>query len=93
MKPFTIERPLVTEKGSRLTARQNTYVFLVAADATKPEVKKAVKARYNVDAERVRMVTTKPKPRRLGRFAGMKPGYKKAFVVVREGQKIDVLRA
>lgn len=85
---FAIKQPWITEKAARL-AEKNKYVFLVKDSATKPEVKKAVKELYKVDATTVNIVV---KPERTARFRGKKvtkPGYKKAVVTLKEGQKID----
>ncbi len=90
MKRFIISYPLITEKATE-GANQGVYVFRVASHATKPEIKKAVKDAYQVDAVDVRIVITKAKKRRLGRTMGVKPGYKKAMVRLKEGQKLDIL--
>jgi len=66
------------------------YVFMVENKATKPEVKKAVKQLHNVDVVNVRIVN---KPGRNKNFRGVtvfKPGYKKAIVTLKAGQKIDL---
>lgn len=67
------------------------YMFLVDGKATKPEIKKIIKDAYKVDALKVRIINIKPKRRRLGRSVGVKPGYKKAIVTLKEGQKLDIL--
>lgn len=85
-----LKEPIVTEKASRLESLRQ-YVFCVGEKATSREIKNALKARYGVDAVRVNLITVKPKPKRWGRMAGMKPGYKKAIVTLKPGQKLDVL--
>lgn len=87
---FIITRPIVSEKAVRESAI-GKYVFLVAPRATKPEVAKALHEIYKVDVMRVQIVNAKPKARRLGRSAGTKPGYKKAVVTLKKGQKLDIL--
>jgi large subunit ribosomal protein L23 len=87
---FFIKHPHISEKSTTLGST-GTYVFLVEKNATKPAVRQAIKSLYNVDAEAVRMVNVKPKKRRLGRTEGTKPGYKKAYVTLREGQSLDIL--
>jgi len=67
------------------------YIFLVDKKATKPEIKKIIKVVYKVDPVFVHIVNIKPKVRRLGRTSGVKPGYKKAIVTLKAGQKLDVL--
>lgn len=79
----------VTEKSSNLLG-YNQYVFLVKDSANKPEVEKAVEAKYRVKVEKVRMVILPGKERRRGQQLGWKPGVKKAIVTLAEGQKIEV---
>jgi len=90
MKRHIILNPLITEKATSF-ATNGTYVFRVLDKATKPEIKKALREAYKVDATDIRIVRTKAKARRLGRTIGTKPGYKKAMVRLKEGQKLDVL--
>ncbi len=89
-----IVRPLFTEKVSHLTEGQNTYGFVVALGANKIEIRKAIEKKFNVKVEAVRTAITEGKGkmvfRRSGRFSGKKPDYKKAFVVLKKGDKIDL---
>lgn len=85
-----IKRPLITEKATTL-GRSGKYVFLVAKEATAPEIKKTMKRLYNVDAENVNIINTKSKQRRLGATVGVKSGYKKAIVTLKKGQTLDIL--
>ena len=87
---FLIKQTLITEKITRESSA-GKYGFVVDNAATKPEIKKALKEIYKVDVEKVRVINTKPKQRRLGRSVGVKPGYKKAIVTLRAGQKLDIL--
>lgn len=90
MKKAIIKNPLITEKATKLS-ESGRYIFLVAPQATRPEIKKAVKEAYRVDAIKVNVVNVKSKARRLGRTLGRKPGYKKAIVTLKSGQKLDIL--
>ncbi len=90
MDKFIIQHPIITEKGTSMNAFR-TYLFLVEKRATKPEIQKAIKGIYNVDPIKVRIINTRPKPRRLGQREGTIPGYKKAMVTLKEGQKLDIL--
>lgn len=90
LNKFLVKNPLITEKATRLGA-MNQYVFLVATEATSPEIKKIIEAVYKVKVARVQVINVKPKARRLGRTMGQKPGYKKAIVTLKEGQKLDIL--
>lgn len=90
MNQFIIEHPLITEKAAA-RGSNGVYMFRVASHATKPEVKKAVAARYKVTVTAVQIVNVKSKRRRLGQSFGIKPGFKKAIVTLQKGQKLDIL--
>ena len=84
----TIRRPLITEKGMGVKETQNTLVFEVASDATKTEVKQAVETLFKVKVSDVRTATVVGKERRRGKFSGYRPDWKKAYVKLKEGQKM-----
>lgn len=84
-----ILRPHVTEKGS-LLGEQNKYVFKVANDANKIEIKKAIQSLYKVGVEKVHVLKAKSKFRQLGKHEGRKPGFKKAIVTLKEGSRIEI---
>ena len=90
MNKFLVKNPLITEKGTDLS-KLGKYMFLVDKKANKPEVKKVIEGVYKVKVTDVNIINTKPKPRRLGRTLGVKPGYKKAIVTLAPGQKLDIL--
>ncbi|PIT92278.1 MAG: 50S ribosomal protein L23 [Candidatus Harrisonbacteria bacterium CG10_big_fil_rev_8_21_14_0_10_42_17] len=90
MSHFLIKHPLISEKSTLLSSL-GKYVFIVDGRATAPEIKKAMKKLYEVDVVNVNLITVKSKKRRLGRTLGKKPGYKKAILTLKEGQKLDVL--
>ncbi len=90
MNKFLIKHPWISEKATEMSAF-GKYVFLVDRSATSPEVKKVVEAHYKVHVARVQVVNAKPKRRRLGRSVGIKPGFKKAIVTLKAGEKLDVL--
>jgi large subunit ribosomal protein L23 len=83
-----IRRPLITEKGMGIKETQNTLVFEVAENATKTEVKQAVEALFKVKVSAVRTATVEGKERRRGRYAGFRPDWKKAYVRLKEGEKM-----
>lgn len=87
--PFMLLRPIITEKTSKQGEGQ--YVFHVLRNGNKIEIQKEVKRLFKVDVEKVRIINTPSKKRRLGRFNGEKPGVKKAIVVLKKGQKITSL--
>lgn len=83
-----IRRPLITEKGMGIKETQNTLVFEVADKATKTEVKQAVEALFKVKVSAVRTATVEGKERRRGRYAGYRPDWKKAYVRLKDGEKM-----
>lgn len=87
---FLLKHPIVSEKATSMS-HLGKYLFLVQKEATKSEIKKAVKVAYKVDAIQVNVVNIKPKTRRLGRSIGVKSGYKKAIVTLKSGQTLDIL--
>jgi len=91
MAPGVLIRPNITEKATILTG-ENKYVFRVFSNVTKGQVKDSVEEVYGVDVEGVRIINIPPKKVRLGkRREGVKKGYKKAVVKIKEGQKIEIL--
>lgn len=85
-------RPLVTEKSTRLSSR-NQYVFEVRKSANKLEVRKAVKALYGVNARRINIQNLSGKDIRYGRTQGRTRDWKKAIVSLEAGQKIDPIES
>jgi len=83
-----IRRPLITEKATTLKESTRTLVFEVHRDATKPEIKKAVEALFNTKVADVRVANVHGKVKRQGRYAGRRPDWKKAFVVLKKGEKM-----
>ncbi len=81
--------PLITEKGSFLGA-QNQYLFAVAPNTNKIEIKKAIKAVYGIMPTKVRIMTMAGKYVRYGRTEGSTKHWKKAIITLPEGQKIDI---
>jgi large subunit ribosomal protein L23 len=85
-----ILKPIVTEKGSRLREKGNKYIFRVANDANRLEIKRAVEEIFAVKVKSVKTMIAHGKVKRLGRFAGQRPDWKKAVVTIQEGQTIDL---
>ena len=83
-----IRRPLITEKTTIQREDGRTIVFQVAADATKIEVKQAIERLLGSKVESVRTTLVHGKVKRQGRFAGRRSDWKKAYVRLREGQKL-----
>jgi large subunit ribosomal protein L23 len=85
-----ILRPLVTEKGSLLRERGNTYLFSVVPDANRIEIRQAVQEIFHVKVKNVRTMLVHGKVKRMGMFQGKRPDWKKAIVTLEEGQSIDL---
>ena len=83
-----IRRPLITEKSTNLKETQNTVCFDVHRDATKPEIKKAVEGLFGVKVADVRVARVHGKVKRQGRHSGRRPDWKKAYIVLRKGEKM-----
>jgi large subunit ribosomal protein L23 len=83
-----IRRPLVTEKTTVARERSLVVVFEVARDATKIDIKRAVEQLLGSKVAAVRTQLMHGKFKRQGRFAGQRPDWKKAWVRLREGEKV-----
>jgi large subunit ribosomal protein L23 len=97
-----IKRPLLTEKSSRLRetgggveahpegeAYAQKVVFEVARDANKIDVRRAVQELFKVTVTEVRTLVVRGKVKRVGRFGGQRPSWKKAFVTLKPGDNIE----
>lgn len=83
-----IRRPLITEKTSLMRKDGRTIVFEVAAGANKIEIKRAIEKLIGPKVAHVRTAIAHGKIKRQGRFAGQRPDWKKAYVTLREGEKM-----
>jgi large subunit ribosomal protein L23 len=83
-----IRHPSITEKNTALRTKQNKYVFEVAPDATKRQIKKAVEKLFSVTVLSVNTIMVKGKKKRQGRTTGYRPDWKKAIVKIQTGQTI-----
>ena len=83
-----ITRLHITEKGTALAGLRK-YVFMVSLEATKNEIKKAVKKLYEVDATEVNIIRTHTRARRYRGVAQSFPRSKKAIVTLKKGQSIN----
>lgn len=81
--------PHMSEKASIAAEKRRQYVFEVASDATKPEVKAAVEKLFTTQVESVSIVNVKSKPRRFGQIKGHTKTWKKAYVTLKAGQEIN----
>jgi len=83
-----IRRPIITEKGLLTKETQHTLVFEVHRDASKVEIREAVQGLFKVQVKSVHTANFHGKERRRGRFTGNRPDWKKAYVKLRDGEKM-----
>jgi large subunit ribosomal protein L23 len=81
--------PVVSEKSYGFI-EQGKYAFRVHPDAHRTQVRQAVEELFHVHVERVNMLKVQAKPKRRGLIKGVKPGWKKAIVQLREGESIEI---
>ena len=84
-----IEAPLISEKSTALAESANQFLFKVRPQANKIEVKRAVETLFKVKVVDVRMARYLGKVRRIGRSMGRRSDWKKAYVTLKEGDKIN----
>jgi len=83
-----IRRPLITEKSTIQREDGRTVVFQVAVDANKVEIKRAVEKLLGSKVESVRTTIAHGKIKRQGKFAGRRSDWKKAYVRLKDGEKL-----
>jgi len=83
--------PRVTEKATMIGELNNQFVFKVAKDASKPQIKEAVEKLFNVKVKTVQVLNVKGKVKRFGQRLGKRSSWKKAFVSLHEGHDIDFM--
>jgi large subunit ribosomal protein L23 len=81
---------LISEKATTLQENGNCYVFRVAIDSNKLEIKQAVEKAFSVKVKNVTTTKVKGKTKKLGRFEGKRSGWKKAFVWLKPDNKIEL---
>jgi large subunit ribosomal protein L23 len=81
--------PIVSEKATLVSEKQNQVTFKVLRDATKPEIKAAVELMFKVDVESVQTVVQKGKVKKFGRSIGRRDHVKKAYVSLKAGQELN----
>lgn len=85
--------PHVSEKSTMASEANNTFVFKVLKDANKAEIAAAVEKLFEVEVDSVRTLNVKGKVKRHGMAFGKRSDWKKAYVVLKEGQDIDFVGA
>ncbi|UCD36481.1 MAG: 50S ribosomal protein L23 [Nitrospiraceae bacterium] len=83
--------PLLTEKGTMLKETENKVLFKVAKNANKIEIRKAVEEIFKVKVDSVATINCKGKKKRMGRYEGKRPDWKKAIITLKKGEKLDIV--
>ena len=81
--------PVVSEKSTFVADQNRQYVFRVADDATKPQIKAAIELMFKTKVDGVTVLNVRGKERRFGRLTGRRRNWKKAYVRLAEGQEIN----
>lgn len=81
--------PMLTEKGTLLKETDNKVLFKVAKSANKIEIKKAVEEIFKVKVDRVATMNFQGKKKRMGKYEGKRPDWKKAIITLKKGEKLD----
>jgi len=82
-------KPLITEKGNFLQESQNQIMFAVHPDANKIEIRQAVEQLFDTKVLKVNVTNMRGKVKRIGRWAGKRPNWKKAIVTLAEGETVE----
>ncbi|MGI6378314.1 50S ribosomal protein L23 [bacterium] len=85
-----LKTPLVTEKSMKLMQDGQRIVLKVAVGATAPEIKKAFESIFNRKVKRINTANVRSKPKKMGKFEGTVPAYKKAIIILAEGESLDL---
>ena len=83
-----IKRPVITEKGLTLKENERTLCFEVNQNASKTQIQEAVEQLFKVKVQHVRTMVVPGKMRRRGKYSGYRSDWKKAYVTLREGEKM-----
>lgn len=87
-----LQAPQMTEKAMRLSGERQ-YVFKVLSDSSKPEIKTAVEKLFNVQVKSVRVLNVRASDTQFRGRAGIRSGWKKAYVTLKDGFTIELLGA
>jgi len=90
MEPLQlIRRPLISEKSTKIKEATNTVCFEVDRRANKIEIRRAVEKLFGVKVAEVRVANRQGKWKRMGRFIGQRKDWKKAYVRLAPGEKLE----
>ncbi len=85
--------PRVTEKSTSTADKHRQFVFKVAPDSSKPEIRQAVEKMFAVEVESVQVLNVRGKRKMFRRAPGKRPDWKKAYVRLKPGFDIDFIGA
>lgn len=88
-----LSAPIVSEKSAIVADKSNQFVFKVATNATKLQIKNSVELMFDVKVESVRVLNVKGKIKRFGRTLGKRSDWKKAYVKLQSGYNIELATA
>jgi large subunit ribosomal protein L23 len=82
--------PLVTEKGTFVSEKSNQVVFRIRPGASKDQIRNVIEDLFKVTVIKVRTANFLGKERRRGRTVGRRPNWKKAYITLKEGDRIEI---
>ena len=82
--------PLVTEKGTVVGEKSNQVVFRIRPNASKAQVRDVIEDLFTVTVVKIRTANFLGKQRRRGRTLGRRPNWKKAYITLKEGDRIEI---
>lgn len=85
-----IIRPIITEKSMKIMDAENKYTFEVAKGTNKIEIRQAIEEIFSVKVEKVNVINTQSKTRRVGRYIGKTKAIRKAIVTLAAGEEIKL---
>jgi large subunit ribosomal protein L23 len=87
-REYVLKLPIITEKSTLVKETLRTVAFKVLRDANKIEIKDAVEKMFKVKVQSVRTANFHGKKRRQGKYTGRRPDWKKAYVTLKQGEKM-----
>jgi large subunit ribosomal protein L23 len=82
--------PLVTEKGTIVGEQSNQVIFRIRPDASKDKIREVIEDMFKVTVVKIRTANFLGKERRRGRTTGRRPNWKKAYITLKKGDRIEI---
>jgi len=82
--------PLVTEKGTIVGEKSNQVVFRIRPGASKAQIRNVIEDQFKVTVVKIRTANFLGKERRRGRTVGRRPSWKKAYITLKQGDRIEI---